>query len=97
MKPHSRFLTVAILGAFGVGAALAQESQQQMPMMGNGAQGMMGRMGLDMMGPGNMGMMSPDWQGMMGPAMMGNFGPMMERRLAYLKAELAITDAQKAS
>ncbi len=31
----------------------------------------------------------------MGPGMMMGYGPMMEGQLAYLKAELAITDAQK--
>ena len=41
-------------------------------------------------GPGMMG------YGGMGPRMMANYGPMMQGRLAYLKAELGITDAQKA-
>ena len=43
-------------------------------------------------------MMGWGMQGMMGPGMHGmmdqGYGPMMEGRLAYLKAELAITDAQ---
>jgi hypothetical protein len=43
-----------------------------------------------MMGPGMGGMMGPGMSGMMG------FGPMLEGRLAYLKAELAITDEQSA-
>lgn len=45
-----------------------------------------GMMGHGMMGQGMMG------QGMMGQGMMS--GPMLEGRLAYIKAELAITDAQ---
>lgn len=44
-----------------------------------------------MMDPGMHGMMG---QGMMGPGMMMGYGPMMEGRLAYLKAELGITEAQ---
>ena len=93
-----RFLIVALISAFalGAGSVLAQQGQQQMPMMGNG-------MGQGMMGSGNMGMLGPGMQsgiqGMMGrmgmgPGMMMDFGPMMEARLAYVKAELAITDAE---
>ena len=37
-------------------------------------------------------MMTP---GMMGPGMMMGYGPAMEGQLAYVKAELGITDAQK--
>jgi hypothetical protein len=93
--------------------AMAQQSQQQMPMMGPGMmmgglgmmnQGMMGQAPGGMMGQGMGGcpmmggMMGPGMQGMMGqgmgPGMMMGSGPMMEGRLAYLKAELAITDAQ---
>jgi hypothetical protein len=46
-------------------------------------------MGHGMMGQGMMG------QGMMGQGMMS--GPMLEGRLAYIKADLAITDAQSAA
>jgi hypothetical protein len=42
-------------------------------------------MGMGMMGQG------------MGPGMMMGMGPMMEGRLAYLKAELGITDTQAAA
>ena len=74
-------------------AGLAQQpddGKSQSPAMGMmGGQGMMGGGMMGMMGPGMMG------QGMMGPGMMMGFGPMMEGQLAYLKAELAITDAQK--
>jgi hypothetical protein len=97
MKRNSRFLAVALISALalGAGVTLAQQGQQQMPMMGDGTgQGMMGQMGMGMMGPGNMGMMSPGTQGMMGPGMMMNFDPMMEGRLAYMKAELGVTEAQ---
>jgi LTXXQ motif family protein len=98
MKRNSRLLTVAMISAVGLGAgsALAQQAQQQMPMMGYG----MGQMGMGqtgMMGPGNMGMMGPGMHGMMGPGMMMDVGPMMEGRLAYTKAELGITDAQTAA
>jgi hypothetical protein len=79
-------------------AGLAQQpddGKSQSPAMGMmGGQGMMGEgmMGGGMMGPGGQGMMG---QGMMGPGMMMGYGPTMEGQLAYLKAELAITDAQK--
>ena len=100
MKRNSRFLTVALISALslGAGVALAQQGQQQTPMMGYGmGQGMMGHMGMGMMGHGNMGMMGPGMQGMMGPGMMMDFGPMMEGRLAYVKAELGVTEAQTAA
>jgi len=95
-----------------ISLAQGQQSGQQMPMMGQGM-GMGGQnmMGMGMMGGcttmgGNMGMMGPGMQGMMGPGMMGQgmgpsmmmgMGPMMEGRLAYLKAELGISDAQAAA
>jgi hypothetical protein len=69
--------------------AFAQgQGQQQMPMMGPDM------MGQGMMGWGMQGMMGPGMRGMMGQGMMMGYGPMMEGRLAYLKAELGITDAQ---
>jgi hypothetical protein len=114
--------------------ALAQQSQQQMPMTGLGGGmmggGMMGQgQGGGMMGGGTMGqgqgsgMMGdcPNMGGMMGGGMMGqgqgggmmgqgqggcmmgggmmgqgmmHSRPMMEARLAYIKADLEITDAQ---
>ena len=83
---------------------------QGMGMMG-GCPMMGGNMGMGMMGQGMRGMMGPGMQGMMGnmpmgmgmmgqgmgPGMMMGMGPMMEGRLAYLKAELRITDAQVAA
>ena len=80
-----------------------QQDEQQAPngggMMGKGGQGqgMMGKGGQGMMGQGMMG------KGMMG-GMMGKGGgmemhsrPMMEARLAYIKADLEITEAQTAA
>ena len=103
--------------------AMAQQGQQQMPMMGQetmGQGGMMGRGGMmgqdiggpdmgsqdmggqdmggmmsgcpmmgDMMGSGRRGMMKG-----MGHGMMMHSRPMMEGRLAYIKADLEITEAQ---
>ena len=77
-------------------------------MMGQGSPGMMnqGMMGQGMMGgcPMMRGMgqgMMMGWgmQGMMNPAMMGMMmgGPAVQGRLAYVKAELGITDAQTAA
>lgn len=82
MKRHLSLIVVVLISAVGLGAGatLAQQGQQQIPMMGHG----MGHMGMGMMG----------MQGMMGPGMMMDFGPMMEGRLAYMKAELGITEAQ---
>jgi len=90
-------------------SAMAQQDHEQMPMMGQGAGapagGMMGQGAGGMMG--NMrGMMGHDKGGMMGGcSMTGGMGggmhgmmmssvPMMEGRLAYLKADLGITDDQ---
>ena len=70
----------------GLGAAHAQQPQSQPGTMGQGMMGH-GMMGRGMMDQGMMG------QGMMGPMGMMN-GPVLEGRLAYMKAELAITDAQ---
>lgn len=78
---HKGLLGSALLSAailLGSSVAHAQQTQSQPGMMG---QGMMGQ---GMMGGG---------QGMMGPMGMMH-GPMLEGRLAYIKAELAVTDAQ---
>ena len=74
-------------------------------MRGPGMTGMMGGPGMTGMmgGPGMMGMMGgPGMMGMMGGGMMGMGGMMMapehiEGRLAFLKTELEITDAQMAA
>jgi hypothetical protein len=88
-----KFVKTAVLAlALGAGAylpAAAQSSDQTAPMMGmmGGGCPMMGMMGGGMTG-----------RGMMGGGMMAgrqpNMGAMAEGRLAYLKGELAITDAQ---
>lgn len=89
MKHSPRLLTIAFIGALGLGAgsAVADETQPEMPMVG---QGMMGGQG---MGPG---MMGQSGMGMMGHGMTNDMGPMMEGRLAYMKAELGITAEQTA-
>ena len=77
-------------------------------MMGPGMmnQGMMGPGMMNMMGPGSCSMMGGmgqgmmmGMQGMMNPAMMGMMmgGPAAQGRLAYIRAELGITDAQTAA
>jgi hypothetical protein len=113
MTNRKRLMAAALLAAAATGSlAQGQQPGQQMPMMGQGM-GMGGQnmMGMGMMGGcpttgGNMGMMGPGMQGMMGRGMMGQgmgpgmmmgMGPMMEGRLAYLKAELGISDAQAAA
>jgi hypothetical protein len=91
MKRHLSLIAVVLISAVSLCASptLAQQSQQQAPMMGHGMnQSMMGHMG--------MGMMGTETQGMMGPGMMMDFGPVMEGRLAYMKAELGVTEAQTA-
>ena len=93
--------------------AMAQQGQMPMGgMMGQGGTGMMnqgmmgpGMMNQGMMGPGTCSMMGGMGQGMMmgwgmmNPAMMGMMmgGPAAQGRLAYMKADLGITDAQTAA
>ena len=89
--------------------AAAQQDQQQTPMMDQGRmdQGgkMMGRGGMmddpmdaqNMGDPGGCPMMGAGRRGSMkemGHRMMMHSGPMMEARLAYIKADLEITEAQ---
>lgn len=83
----------AVLATTAGSVAFAQDQGgHSASMMGPG---MMGRgMGPGMMGWGMRGMMGPGMQEMMGPGMMMGNGPMMEGRLAYLKAELGISEAQ---
>ncbi len=87
----------------GTGPGMMGPGMMGPGMMGPGMMGP-GMMGPGMMGPGVMGpgMMGPG--GMMGRGMMGGACPMMggprsesytAGRLAFLKAELAITDAQE--
>jgi hypothetical protein len=93
-------LATLVFSLFAISAAsVAQQpagDRSQQP--GMGMMGPDGMMSQGMMGPGMRGMMGPYGmmgQGMMGPGMMMGFGPMMAGQLAYLKAELKITDAQK--
>jgi hypothetical protein len=89
------FTIVAIAAALSfttLSPSLAQTDDQGGPyggMMGGGCS-MMGMMGQGMMGRG---------RGMWGQGMMGNrqarMSAMVDGRLAYLKGELSITDAQK--
>jgi hypothetical protein len=137
MKMLCKLVIMSALVMTAAFPAMAQQDQQQAPMMGQGQRGMMGQdqggmmgqgqggmMGQDgMMGQGGMmgrgGMMGQDMGGqdMSGCPMMGDmmgFGrrgmkegighgammhsvPMMEGRLAYIKADLEITDAQMAA
>jgi LTXXQ motif family protein len=96
-------LAAALAIAAGmVGAAAAQDqTQRQGPpagsMMGTGGpHGMMGYgdMGPGMMGSGSMGPWMMGWGGS-GQAMCNAMGGHIEGRIAYLKAELKITDAQE--
>ena len=89
----------ALLLTFAVpsSVAIAQEQDQQMPMMGQGTMGpgmMQGEMGPGMMqggmGPGMMGMC----HAMMGQ---GDLKAMVEGRLAYVKTALGITDDEAAA
>jgi hypothetical protein len=97
---HAVALASGLAIAAAAFPATAQQSQQGPGgMMGPGGPGMMnqGMMGLgtcSMMGGMGPGMMM-GW-GMMNPATMGMMmgGPAVQGRLAYVKAELGITDAQ---
>jgi LTXXQ motif family protein len=117
MKMLCKLVIMSALVMTAAFPAMAQEDQQQAPMMGQGQGGMLGQGQGGMMGRG--GMMGQDMGGqdMSGCPMMGDmmgFGrrgmkqgmghgammhsvPMMEGRLAYIKADLAITDAQMAA
>ena len=96
------FLAAALVIAGGIGAADAQDqAQRQAPptgsMMGTaGPRGLgYGFMGPGMMGSGGMGPWMMGWGG--SPADMCNaMAGHVEGRLAYLEAELKITEAQEA-
>jgi hypothetical protein len=121
---HAVALASGLAVATGAFPVMAQQDQQQAPMMGQGDQGGMmsrgGMMGQGGQGGGMMsrgGMMGQDSAGQdkSGCPMMGDMGfrcgmrqgmghgammhsvPMMEGRLAYIKADLEITDAQLAA
>lgn len=91
----SRFLITAALaiatGAASLSPALAQSPNGMMGMMGGGCP-TVGMMGHGLRGPGGWG--DRGWFG----GMMGRqprMGAMVEGRLAYLKGELNVTEAQK--
>jgi hypothetical protein len=93
MKAIRKSIAAAVLIATAmIGSASAQQQGAGISYPG----GMMGMMGPGMMGPGMMGMMGP---GMMasasGPAMCIAMAGHIDGRLAYLKAELKITEAQE--
>lgn len=97
MAKSLKLTTLSLLIAMGGPAAALAQNPQAQGMMGYGwGQGMMGPNGMmgqggwsnRMMGPGTMG------YGMMGPGMMMGYGPVMDGQLAYVKAELGITEAQ---
>jgi hypothetical protein len=117
MRMLCRIVLASALTIAAILPAIAQQGQQQMPMMGQGEGGMMGQGAGGMMG-GDQGGMTGDAKGrsqggmMGGCPMMGGMmgrgmgglmrhgmlmgsGPMMEGRLAFIKADLAITAAQE--
>ena len=94
-------------GRPATGGGMMDQGTMGEGMMGEGAQGKGGMMGQGMMGKGKAGMMMggcpmEDMMGSgrrgkghrMGQGMDMHSVPMMEGRLAYLKADLEITDAQ---
>jgi hypothetical protein len=125
MKMLCKLVIMSALVMTAALPAMAQQDQQQAPMVGQGQGGMMGQGQGGMMGQGQGGMMGRGGmmdqdmggQDMSGCPMMGDmmgFGrrgmkdgmghgammhsvPMMEGRLAYIKADLEITDAQTAA
>jgi hypothetical protein len=113
MKMLCKFGIISALVMTAAFPAMAQQDQQQAPMMGQGQGGMMdqggmmgrgGMMGQDMGGqdmsgcPMMVDMMGFGRRGMkMGHGAMIHSVPMMEGRLAYIKADLEITDAQMAA
>jgi hypothetical protein len=108
MKTLCRLVVMSGLVLTAALPAMAQQSQQQMPMMGQGTMGQGGMMGQDMGGMmgsgagtmmGGCPMMGGARGSMMGgmQGMMMGSGPMMEGGLAYQKAELGITEDQTAA
>ncbi len=92
MAKTLKLTALLALLALSIASAASAQSPQARGMMGPN-----GMMGWGMMGPGawSNGMMGPGMHsGMMGPGMMMGYGPVMDGQLAYLKAELGITDAQ---
>lgn len=84
---------VAALISCGGSAAWAQTSQPGAPAGQAPPQGMMGY-GMPMMGPGMMGYGTPMMPGGVGPMMGMMPGQHVEGRIAFLRTELGITQAQ---
>lgn len=101
MAKAVKLTTLSMVLAMGLAPLALAQSPEPQGMMGYGwGQGMMGpngMMGWGMMGPGGWSnRMGPGMMGygMMGPGMMMGYGPVMDGQLAYVKAELGISDAQ---
>jgi hypothetical protein len=95
-EPMRALILATVVAAMTSTAAIAQQSPQQ-PMMGGQMPGAMmqyGGMGHMMMGQGMMGQGMMDQGGM--PMMGMNPSQHIEGRLAFLKTELKITEAQAA-
>ena len=95
MKPIRMVPSAALLiAAAMIGTASAQNQSAQQDAANPG--GMTGMMGPGMVGPGMMGMIGPGMMaGASGPAMCIAMAGHIDGRLAYLKAELKITEAQE--
>jgi hypothetical protein len=90
IRPFTTAMLAFALSATVFSPSLAQGPGPMMGMMGGGCP-MIGMMGQGMMGPGMWG------QGSSGQGMMGRqprMDAMVEGRLAYLKGELNVTEAQ---
>ena len=92
MRSIRMFAAVAALVAGAITAGAQSQAPQAPPGSMMGLPGAGGAMGPGMGGSGMMGGMGP---GMMGQAMCNAMAGHIEGRLAYLKAELKIADAQE--
>jgi hypothetical protein len=92
IKMSAAVALVIVTAVIATASAQNQTAQQGPANPG----GMMGMMGPGMMSPGMMSMMGPGMMGgTSGPAMCTAMAGHIEGRLAYLKAELKITEAQE--
>ncbi len=102
MKSFKTIASAVLLMTIAMIGTVSAQNQSGQPggtnsgaTKGNGFMGF-GMMGSEMMGPGMMGAMSPGMMaGASGPAMCSAMAGHIEGRLAYVKAELKITDAQE--
>jgi hypothetical protein len=92
----SAVVALAIAAAI-VGRAAAQDQSTQQGVSPGSTWGPRGMMGSGFMGPGMMGAMGPWMMGATGSAeaMCGAMAGHIEGRLAYIKAELKVTDTQE--